>query len=199
MRLESISLHVKKKAFRCWISQVKGVTWIFPNDCKAIVEKWVNDKSTICQVLDKFKWIWFKCAKCLVDLKLVKVLVSHSKSPSLIFDQRILKLFKIVSGYAICIKLSGSYKSLPKTICEWHIFEWEQYKSQIQICRNIVWVRVVTHTQICWEHIFEWELKGVILKCVFDTLRIKAQALINNDLWGVEVDNKCIMILCSIL
>ena len=50
-----------------------------------------------------------------MDLKLVKVLVSHSKTPSLIFDQRILKLFKIVSGYAICMKLSGSYESLPKT------------------------------------------------------------------------------------
>ena len=82
------------------------------------MEKGVNDKSTIFQVLDEFKWIWFKCAKCQVDLKLVKVLVSHSKSPSLIFDQRILKLFKIVSGCAICIKLSGSYESLPETICD---------------------------------------------------------------------------------
>ena len=112
----------------------------FPKWLQSHSGKGVNDKSTICQVLNEFKWIWFKCAKCLVDLKLVKVLVSHSKSPSLIFDQRILKLFKIVSGYAICIKLSGSYESLPKTICEWHIFEWEQYKSQIQICRNIFWV-----------------------------------------------------------
>ena len=54
-----------------------------------------------------------------------EVLVSHSKSPSLIFDQKILKLFKTVRRYAICIKLSGSYESLPKTICDWHIFEWE--------------------------------------------------------------------------
>ena len=55
--------------------------------------------------------------------KTSKVLVSHSKSPSLIFDQRILKLFKIVGGYAICIKLSGSYESLPETICDSHIYK----------------------------------------------------------------------------
>ena len=98
--------------------------------------------------------------------KTSKVLVSHSKSPSLIFDQRILKLFKIVSGYAICMKLSGSYKSLPKIICEWHIFECEQYKSQIQICRNIVWVKSSDSYPNMLGTYFEWELIGVILKCV---------------------------------
>ena len=116
LRLESNSLPN--------LSSKKGY-WNFPKWPESHSGKGVNDKSTICQVLDEFKWIWFKCAECLVDLKLVKVLVSHSKTPSLIFDQGILKLFKIVSGYEICIKLSGSYGSLPKTICEWHIFEWE--------------------------------------------------------------------------
>jgi hypothetical protein len=95
-----------------------------------------HNLSSIGQIQMNLIQMWWKSG----GFKTSKVLVSHSKSPSLIFDQRILKLFKIVSGYAICMKLSGSYESLPKTICEWHIFEWEQYKSQIQICRNIFWV-----------------------------------------------------------
>ena len=78
----------------------------------------MNDKSTICQVLDEFKMNLIHVCWMSSGFKTSKVLVSHNKSPSSVLDQRILKLFKIVSGYAICIKFSGSYESLPETICD---------------------------------------------------------------------------------
>ena len=82
--------------------------------------------------------------------KTSKVLVSHSKSPSLIFDQRILKSFKIVSGYEFAWNWVGAIKVFLK-----------QYVNDIFLSgRNISLKFKYVGTY------FEWELIGVILKYV---------------------------------
>ena len=82
------------------------------------MEKGVNNKKHNLSSIGRIQMNLIHVCLISSGFKTSKVLVSHSKSPTLIFDQRILKLFKIESGYAICIKLSGSYESLTETICD---------------------------------------------------------------------------------